>query len=194
MCPETLDKPDEHSLISRIAAGDLEAFRTLYATYQRRLFAYAMKMLADTGTAEEISSDVMLEVWKQAKQFKGKAKPSTWIFGIAHHKTLNALRRKGRRIDIALDHANTTVDARPDPEQSVERRDMLNRLEAALERLSPEHREVMELTFYHEFSYEEIAQIMNCPVNTVKTRMFYAKQKVRETLSQMQSRARAYQR
>jgi RNA polymerase sigma-70 factor, ECF subfamily len=188
MSPERLDEDGERSLINRIASGDIEAFKTLHRAYQRRLFAYSMKMLGDADAAEELSSDVMFEVWKQAKQFKGKSKLSTWIFGIAHHKALNARRRRGQRIDVAIEQAQTSVDPRPDPEQSAERRDMLRRLEAALGNLSLDHREVIELTFYHGFSYEEIAQIISCPVNTVKTRMFYAKRRIRETLSQSESR------
>ncbi len=188
MSPERLDEDPERSLINLIASGDIDAFKTLHRAYQRRLFAYTMKMLDDAGAAEELSSDVMLEVWKQAKQFQGNSKLSTWIFGIAHHKALNARRRRGQRIDVAMEQAIPSVDPRPDPEQSAERHDMLRRLETVLGNLSLDHREVIELTFYHEFSYEEIARIMNCPVNTVKTRMFYAKKKIRESLSQSESR------
>ncbi|MBD0326095.1 MAG: sigma-70 family RNA polymerase sigma factor [Pyrinomonadaceae bacterium] len=187
MQPLSLNADNERSLISRIAAGDIEAFKTLHQAYQKRLFAYSMKMLDDAGAAEELCNDVMLDVWRQANRFKGKSKLSTWIFGIAHNKALNTLRSKGHRIDVALEQASTTADARPDPEQSAERRDTREMLEAALEKLSPEHRAVVELTFYHEFSYEEIAQIMKCPVNTVKTRMFYAKQKLREWLDVLKS-------
>ncbi|HKR11399.1 MAG TPA: sigma-70 family RNA polymerase sigma factor [Pyrinomonadaceae bacterium] len=183
--PRVPGDENERSLLRRVAAGDVEAFKTLHQAYQKRLFAYAMKMLGDAGAAEELSSDVMFEVWKQARQFRGKSKVSTWIFGIAHYKTLNALRRKGPGMAVTLDQAKTTSDRRPDPEQLAERCDMLERLETALGHLSLDHREVIELTFYHEFSYEEIAQIMNCPVNTVKSRMFYAKQKMREVLSQL---------
>lgn len=183
--PRVLGDENERLLLRRVAAGDVEAFKTLHHAYQRRLLAYAMKMLSDAGAAEELSSDVMFEVWKQARQFRGKSKVSTWIFGIAHYKALNALRRKGPGIAVTLDQAKTTSDRRPDPEQLAERCDMLERLETALGYLSLDHREVIELTFYHEFSYEEIARIMNCPVNTVKSRMFYARQKMREVLSQL---------
>ena len=183
--PRVAGDENERLLLRRVAAGDVEAFKTLHQTYQRRLFAYAMKMLGDTGAAEELSSDVMFEVWKQARQFRGKSKLSTWIFGIAHYKALNALRRRGQSTAVTLDQAKTTSDKRLDPEQLAERSDMRERLETALGNLSLDHREVIELTFYHEFSYEEIAQIMNCPVNTVKSRMFYAKQKMREVLSQL---------
>jgi RNA polymerase sigma-70 factor (ECF subfamily) len=121
-------------------------------------------------------------VWRQAGRFRGRSKLSTWVFGIAHNKALNALRRRAQRADVALEHAAAMPDARPNPEAEAERRDARARMEAALGRLSREHREVIELTFYHEFSYEEIAQIVKCPVGTVKTRMFHAKQKLREWL------------
>jgi RNA polymerase sigma-70 factor, ECF subfamily len=187
MQPGELMEAEERLLLQNVAAGDIEAFKTLHQVYQKRLFAYSMKMLDDAGAADELCNDVMLDVWRQAKQFKGRSKLSTWIFGIAHYKALNTLRRQSHRINITLEQAATTADARPDPEQSAERRDTREKLETALGKLSPEHRAVVELTFYHEFSYEEIAQIMNCPINTVKTRMFYAKQKLRDWLGEMKS-------
>lgn len=186
MQPGRSNEDDELSLISRVAVGDIEAFKTLYQVYQTRLFVYSKKMLGDVGSAEELCNDVMLDVWRQAGQFKGKSKLSTWIFGIARYKALNTLRRKGRRINVTLEQAAKTADARPDPEKTAERRDTREKLEAALRTLSQEHREVIELTFYHEFSYEEIAQIMKCPVGTVKTRMFYARHKLRAWLSEME--------
>lgn len=186
MQPGRSNEDDELSLISRVAVGDIEAFKTLYQVYQTRLFAYSKKMLSDVGSAEELCNDVMLDVWRQAGQFKGKSKLSTWIFGIARYKALNMLRRKGRRINVTLEQAAKTADARPDPEKTAERRDTREKLEAALRTLSQEHREVIELTFYQEFSYEEIAQIMKCPVGTVKTRMFYARHKLRAWLSEME--------
>ena len=186
MQPGRSNEDDELSLISRVAVGDVEAFKTLHQDYQTRLFAYSMKMLGDVGSAEELCNDVMLDVWRQAGQFKGKSKLSTWIFGIARYKALNTLRRKGRRINVTLEQAAKTADARPDPEKTAERRDTREKLEAALRTLSQEHREVIESTFYHEFSYEEIAQIMKCPVGTVKTRMFYARHKLRAWLSEME--------
>jgi RNA polymerase sigma-70 factor (ECF subfamily) len=184
MRPARLTDGEELSLIGRVAAGDVEAFKTLHGAYQRRLFAYALKMLDDPGDAEELCNDVLLDVWRQARQFAGRSKLSTWVFGIAHHKALNALRKSARRIDVALEHAAATPDEEPGPEAEAERRDTREMLGAALSKLSREHREVVELTFYHGFSYEEIAQIVNCPAGTVKTRMFHAKQKLREWLGE----------
>jgi RNA polymerase sigma-70 factor (ECF subfamily) len=179
-----LSEEDERSLIGRVAVGDVEAFKALHGAYQRRLFAYSMKMLDDAGAAEELCNDVLLDVWRQAGQFKGRSKLSTWVFGIAHNKALNALRSRARVTDVSLEHVAAKADARPGPEDDAERRDTRERLAVALTRLSREHREVVELTFYHGFSYEEIAQIVKCPVGTVKTRMFHAKQKLREWLGE----------
>lgn len=186
MQPRESRDVEEHLLLRKVASRDIEAFKTLHQVYQKRLFAYSMKVLDDASAAEELCNDVMLDVWRQAGQFKGQSKLSTWIFGIAHNKALNRLRRKGHGTNVTLEQAATTADARPDPEQAAERRATREKLELALGKLSPEHRSVIELTFYHEFSYEEIAQIMKCPVNTVKTRMFYAKQKLREWLGGME--------
>lgn len=179
MDPAKLTDDDELALIGRVAAGDIEAFKRLHGAYRRRLFAYAMKMLEDAGAAEELCNDVLLDVWRQAGQFRGRSKLSTWVFGIAHNKALNALRKSSRGADVALEHAASSPDGRPGPEDEAERRDTRERLEAALAKLPREQREVVELTFYHGFSYEEIAQIINCPPGTVKTRMFHAKQKLR---------------
>ena len=184
MQPARLSEEEERSLIGRVASGDVEAFKTLHQAYQRRLFAYSMKMLDEEGAAEELCNDVMLDVWRQAGQFKGRSKLSTWVFGIAHNKALNALRSRARGNDVSLDYAASTADARPGPDAAAERRDTREMLAAALGRLSREHREVVELTFYHGFSYEEIAQIVKCPVGTAKTRMFHAKQKLREWLGE----------
>jgi len=184
MQPARLTDDEELSLIGRVAAGDIEAFKTLYGAYQRRLFAYALKMLNDPGAAEEMCNDVLLEVWRQAGQFRGQSKLSTWVFGIAHNKALNALRKSAPGTDLTLSNATMTPDDRPGPEAEAERRDTREMIGAALSKLPREQREVVELTFYHGFSYGEIAQIVNCPAGTVKTRMFHAKQKLREWLGE----------
>ena len=184
MQPARLTDGEELSLLGRVAAGDIEAFKALHGAYQRRLFVYAFKMLEDHGDAEELCNDVLLEVWRRAGQFGGRSKLSTWVFGIAHHKALNMLRKSVRGADLTLDDAAATPGGSPGPEVEAERRDRREWLGTALSKLSREHREVIELTFYHGFSYEEIAQIVNCPPGTVKTRMFHAKQKLREWLGE----------
>lgn len=167
--------------IQQIAGGDRDAFEKLYKAYAARLFRYLFSMLGDANAAEELANDVMVAAWKGAAQFRGQSKPSTWLFGIAHHKALNELRRRQPQV-VDIEEANEVASSAEGPETAVRRHSLEQTVRGALQTLSPEHREVMELTFYQGLSYQEIAEIMQCPVNTVKTRMFYAKKKLQEAL------------
>jgi RNA polymerase sigma-70 factor, ECF subfamily len=175
---------EEALWIERIAGGDRDAFEGLYRAYQRRLFAFLYKILGETGAAEELVNDVMLEVWKSAGRFRGNSKPSTWIFAIAHHVMLNYVRRRKLK-SLDLDDAQSVPDRGVDPEEGAIHKGLQGAIQSALGRLSAEHREIVELTFYEGCSYEEISGIVSCPVNTVKTRMFHAKKKLRDILAQM---------
>jgi len=123
----------------------------------------------------------MVAAWKGAASFRGESRASTWLFGIAHHKALNELRRK-QPVTVDVEKAIEVAAAGEGPEEVVQRRSVEQSVRGALQQLSPEHRAVVELTFYQGLSYEEIAGIMQCPVNTVKTRMFYARKKLQEVL------------
>ena len=169
--------PDaEAILVGRIATGDQQAFAEFYVLYRRRLARFLGRFLASRDTVDELINDVMFVVWQEAAGFESRSRVSTWVFGIAWHKALRALERQRRH------------DARtgPEPEQmpAAERTDFEERdwLRRGLDRLSPEHRMVVELAFYVGCSYEEIATIANCPVNTVKTRMFHARQRLQGIL------------
>lgn len=168
-------------LIQKIAAGDRDAFEKLYRTYAPRLFRYLFSMTGDASTSEELTNDVMVAAWRSAGAFRGESKPSTWLFGIAHHKALNELRRK-LPVTVDEEEASQIAATGEGPEQVVQRHGLERTVRNALRDLSPEHREVVELTFYHGLSYQEIAEIVQSPVNTVKTRMFYAKKKLEEAL------------
>lgn len=175
---------EEALWLRQIAAGDRDAFEKLYRTCQGRLFGYLFRVAQDRGAAEELTNDVMLEVWKSAGRFRGESKVSTWIFGIAHHRVLNYLRqRRPETVDMdAMSAMSAVADPAEGPEQDAMRRDLRANIGAALRRLPPEQREIVELTFYQGCSYEEISAIARCPVNTVKTRMFHAKRKLQEIL------------
>jgi RNA polymerase sigma-70 factor (ECF subfamily) len=177
---QAMDNP-EQLLIQRIAEGSREAFEQLYRTWQTRLFRYLLRMVGDSGTAEELTNDTMVAAWKAAPSFKGQSKVSTWLFAIARNKALNSLRRRQPET-VEVEEAMAVASASGGQEQSVSRDRLQSTMKDALQQLSPDHREVMELTFYQELSYQEIAEIMQCPVNTVKTRMFYAKKKLQEIL------------
>jgi RNA polymerase sigma-70 factor, ECF subfamily len=180
--PENVDP--ELGWIQRIAEGDRDAFEKLYAAYQMRLFRYLLRMVGDTGAAEELTNDTMVAAWKAAGSFKGHSKASTWLFAIARNKALNVLRQR-QPVTVEIESAMVVAASAAGPEQSVARAGLHQTLKQALQELSTEHREVMELTFYQELSYQEIAEIIECPVNTVKTRMFYAKKKLQEILERI---------
>jgi RNA polymerase sigma-70 factor (ECF subfamily) len=180
-----MSQDEDQSLISRVAKGDREAFRELFSAYQPRLYSYLMKLLGNKAEAEDVLVDTMFTVWKDAKRFKSASKLSTWIFGIAHNKALNAMRSRGRRAESQLESAEPACDPTPSPHNQAATGLLRVKIQAALGKLSREHREVVELTFYEGFSYEEIARIVSCPVNTVKTRMFHARKKLKQLLSEM---------
>jgi RNA polymerase sigma-70 factor (ECF subfamily) len=178
---ETVDP--ELEWIRRIATGDRDAFEKLYKAYQTRLFRYLLRMVGDSGTAEELTNDTLVAAWKAAASFKGQAKASTWLFSIARNKALNAMRGQ-KPVMVDVETAVAVVAASESPEKTVSRGNLQTAMKQALSQLSADHREVVELAFYQELSYQEIAEIMQSPVNTVKTRMFYAKKKLQEVLMQ----------
>ncbi|MCW8884783.1 MAG: sigma-70 family RNA polymerase sigma factor [Motiliproteus sp.] len=175
---------EEVAWIHSIGKGDKAALRLLYARYSTRIFRFVIRMMRDEAKAEEVVNDVMMEVWKSAASFEGRSSPSTWILGIARFRTLNAVR--GKKLDtVGLDEAPEAVDEQQDLSQVKSQEQLKGLLRNALDRLSDEHREVMELTFFHGHSYPEIAQILQCPENTVKTRMFHARAKLKPWLQNM---------
>lgn len=178
----------DRDLLRRVARKEAGAVRALYERYYRRLFSYVFKIVRRPELVEEVLNDVMLAVWRQADTFGGRSRPSTWIFGIAYRQSLKALRRSRRH--RSGDDDPPEPDALSDPERSgpeslMARRELSSILGRALGTLPAEQRSVVELTFYHGFSYPEIAEIMDCPVGTVKTRMFHARRKLREALPRL---------
>jgi RNA polymerase sigma factor (sigma-70 family) len=165
----------EASLVARIAARDQRAFSEFYVLYRRRLARFLGRVITSPDTVDELINDVMFVVWQDASRFELRSKVSTWVFGIAWHKALKALERQKRTAAAVAVPENLTVTDR----STIEDRDWLRR---GLDKLPPEQRLVVELTFFVGCSYGEIAAIANCPVNTVKTRMFHARQKLQTIL------------
>jgi RNA polymerase sigma-70 factor (ECF subfamily) len=178
-----VDPDPEIDWVRRIASGDRSAFEKLYHAYQRRLFGYIFRMVSKTDTAEELTNDVMLEIWKGAAAYRGESKVSTWIFGIARFRAISSLRRTNPKT-VEYEHAGPLPDSRELQDEVLVKESARDEVRKALTKLTKPHREVMELTFYQGFSYPEIAEIVNCPVNTVKTRMFYARKELRELLAE----------
>ena len=177
---------DDLALLKRVAACDRRAFEALYHLYYRRLFAFLFRLTRRGELVEEVLNDVMLAVWTGAARFDGRSRPSTWVFGIAYHQAMKALARAAPAHRRGLDDERERPLAEPETEGGADsllsRRELASTLGKALHTLSPEHRAVVELTYYHELSYPEIAEIVGCPVNTVKTRMFHARRRLREVL------------
>ncbi len=165
----------ELALLDRIRRGDRGAFSELYRLYHPRLYGYLRRLLPNPATAEEVLDDVMLVVWKDARKFRGDAAVSTWVIGIAYRKALTAMRAE-RRYQAPLDRS---ADVSAVAGVSSHHDEWIR---AALMQLSPDHRQVVELTYFSGFSYKEIATIVNCPVNTVKTRMFHARRRLKVLL------------
>ena len=168
-------------LIGRIAKGDRLAMQVLFARHHVRVYRFVLRLVGNPTVAEDLISEVFLDVWRQADRFEGRSAVSTWLLAIARFKALSALRKKP---DEALDEetAEAIEDTSDDPEVSLEKKDKSAALRQCLQKLSPEHREIIDLVYYHEKSVEEVAEIVGIPENTVKTRMFYARKKLAELL------------
>jgi RNA polymerase sigma-70 factor, ECF subfamily len=168
-------------LIGRIAKGDRLAMQVLFARHHVRVYRFVLRLVGNPTVAEDLISDVFLDVWRQADKFEGRSAVSTWMLAIARFKALSALRKKP---DEELDEetAETIEDTSDNPEVTLEKKDKSAVLRQCLEKLSPEHKEIIDLVYYHEKSVEEVAEIVGIPENTVKTRMFYARKKLAELL------------
>src|SRR4029077_19973539 len=157
-------------LIGRIANGDRLAMQVLYARYHVRVFRFVVRLVRDDAVAEDLISEVFLDVWRQAGRFEGRSTVSTWMLAIARFKALSALRR---RLDGELDEetASAIEDPTDDPATALEK-DKSVMIRKCLLGLSAEHREIIDLVYYHEKSVGEVAEIVGIAHNTVKSRMF----------------------
>ena len=173
----SLSDDQELTLIRRIGARDRDALAELYAIYHRRLARFLGRFIRQYDVVQEIVNDTLFIVWQQADRFRGGSRVSTWIMGIAYRRALRALRHAASRPVVqAFDEDFAQgIDAL----ETAEQRELLGR---ALDTLPLEQRMVLELTYYMGHSCEEIAAIVECPVNTVKTRMFHARRKLRVLL------------
>ncbi len=172
----------ELELLRRTTARDREAFQELYRLYHRRLARFLTRMTRHYEVAEEIINDTMWVVWEKAADFRGASQVSTWIMGIAYRRALKTLRRASLQIQSAdVDPPEEIGDASAAVDEA-DRRELVMR---ALAQLPVEQRLVVEFTYYLGHSCADIAEIMDCPVNTVKTRMFHARRKLRVLLPEL---------
>ena len=166
----------ERELLKRIDARDREAMRELYLLYYPRLARFLRRMTRRHDLVDEIVNDTLFVVWEKAGEFRGDSRVSTWIMGIAYRRGLSLLRAE-YRADERMVLPTTAAQHLRDP--VAEQSDLAELMERALQSLSPDHRAVLELTYHLGHSCGEIAAIMDCPINTVKTRMFHARNRLR---------------
>ena len=181
MCPlprqTNTDDASDEALIARLAHRDRGALQRLFVRHQQRIYRFVLRIVSNPATAEDIVSDVFLELWRQAASFKGRAQLATWLLAIARNKALSAMRR---RIDAPLDAAMDIADQAATAEETSDAGKRSATLRACLEQLSPSHREIIDLVYYHEQSVDEVSTILGVPAATVKTRMFYARKRLAE--------------
>jgi RNA polymerase sigma-70 factor (ECF subfamily) len=171
---------DDVALIGRVADRDRVAFESLYRDYYPRLRRFIERVTRRPQLVDEVVNETMYVVWRKAPSYNLRSKVSTWIFGIALRRALQALKRTDDPLDFMPDDS-------PDPRGSGPEGHLLQQearaaIVRALDGLSPEHRAVIELTYFDGYSCAEIAAIVRCPVNTVKTRMFHARRRLRMLL------------
>jgi RNA polymerase sigma-70 factor (ECF subfamily) len=167
----------DEMLLERIAHGDRAAMHTLYLRHNVRVYRFVLRSLRDTAAAEDIVSQVFLDVWRTAGQFEGRSRVSTWLLSIARFKTLTTMRQR-RHEDIDQENVREIADGADTPEASLDRSNVSEILRACIAKLSPAHREIIHLVYYHEKTVEEAGEIIGIPPSTVKTRMFYARKQL----------------
>lgn len=178
-------EPTDNELIRLVARGDRDAFTVIYQRYSRRVGGYLWKMLRDHDLVDEALNDTMMVVWTKAGDFNFQSRLSTWMLGIAHNKGLKLLAKRTRRQTVEATEATPELLVDHDTPAKVSARDdVIRALLQALDKLSIEHRTAIELTFYEGLSYSEIAEIVDCPVNTVKTRVFHARKQLTRHLAE----------
>jgi RNA polymerase sigma-70 factor (ECF subfamily) len=172
---------EENELLARVRARDLHAFERLYRIYQPRLARFLFNLVQRPQLVEEVLNDTMMVVWDTAGNFRGGSKLSTWVFSIAYRKAMKAKMRWPDPVEEQPFDPRVSND--PGPDEELEHQRLHDALMTAMNELSADHRAVVDLTYFHGLGYREIAEIMHCPVDTVKTRMFHARRRLKQAMS-----------
>ena len=173
----------DEMLVTRIAAGDKLAMQVLFARHRASVYRWLLRFVGNETVAEDLLSDVFFDVWQQAGRFEGRAAVTTWLLSIARFKALSARRRRTHaEMDETIEA--TVADSADNPEIALQKKSRNELVRTALTKLSPDHREIIDLVYYHEKSVEDCALILGIPAATVKTRMFYARKKLAEQVQE----------
>ena len=175
------DKAEETGLLALVRAHDLHAFEYLYRLYHARLSRFVTSLVHRHMVVEEVVNDTMMVLWDKPDSFNGRSKLSTWLFAIAYRKAIRARLRDD--VPIADGDGHEQIDDTAPPDQNFGRLRAAAILQSAIDELSPDHRAVVHLTYIQEIGYREIADILGCPVDTVKTRMFHARRHLKNKLA-----------
>lgn len=180
--PIRMAQPEQDvDLVQRIAAGEDAALQELYAAYGQRMFAFALRLTGDAAMAEDAVQETLVSVWRSAGRYRGEGRVLAWLLGIVHHVALKALRHRPQPITDEMAENLPAGGGLPEDQALVG--EQARWVRQGLQSLSAEHRAVLELVFYQGLSLEEVAQVVNCPVGTVKSRLSYARQYLRSVLS-----------
>jgi RNA polymerase sigma-70 factor (ECF subfamily) len=172
----------DQALVGLIAQGDQGAMQVLFARHNVRVFRFLMRFVEGEATAEDLVSEVFIEVWRHAGHFEARSQVATWLLSIARHKALSARRRRSTD-ELDEDVIEFIEDPSDNPEMAMQKTERSEILRDCLKQLSPAHREIIDLVYYHERTIEDVAEIIGVPQNTVKTRMFYARKRIGELLA-----------
>jgi RNA polymerase sigma-70 factor (ECF subfamily) len=175
------DQTDDRTLITRIAGQDQAALRALLGRHQLRVYRFVLRIVRREAVAEEVTNEVFLEVWKHAGNYEGRSSVGTWLLSVAHNRAVSALRKR-REESWDEDAAGALEDEGDNPEVSLQKVNKAEQMRQCIAKLSAEHRTIIDLVYYHEKSINEVSEILDIPLNTVKTRMFYARKKLSELL------------
>ena len=164
---------EDADLISRVRKGDIEAFNILVSRWEKRVFNYLLRLLGSPDDALDLSQEVLLKAYQNIRKLEDPARFGPWLFRIAHNESCSFFRR--RRPETALDEVTNLIErtAAPGSSRSFPM-DLSLAVTAALDRLTPDHREAVVLKVYQGFKFEEMSEILGCPVSTIKSRVYTA--------------------
>ena len=180
--PSVAVQTSDEALVQLIATGDKKALQLLFARHNVRVFRFVLRFMGDESVAEDLVSEVFFDVWRQADRFESRSQVSTWLMAIARNKALSVLRRRTTE-ELDEEVAEFIEDPADNPEVTMQKTQRSAILQNCLAQLSPAHREIVDLVYYHEKTIDEVAEIIGVPQNTVKTRMFYARKRIAELMA-----------
>jgi RNA polymerase sigma-70 factor (ECF subfamily) len=169
--------------IRRIAAGDEAALTDLYAAYGGPMYAYAFRLTGRAAAAEDVLQECLLAVWRSAGRFRGESRVLTWLLGIVHHKAMDAVGK--RRMESSPDKTGDGLPSQdPRPDERFMKREQSSLLRESMARLPLALRSALDLIFFQGLSLEEAAEVSDCPIGTIKSRLHNAKLGLRRILEE----------